>query len=194
MNEKECVLCGSTEIKIIFSSPLNNTKKIEQFGFSPTVSDFGVFYKLAQCQECGVVFSLLDNQDLTLSYSASNDDLYLNQALERTVTYKRILRDIKKFVSDNACFLDVGCSYGLLLKLAKEVGSKVYGVELSENACRYAREKLGLNVVCADVAEIKFSNNYFDVITAIEIIEHLSNPKNFILHMYKILKPGGYYI
>ena len=190
--KRQCNLCNSEDVEIIFSSSTNKNQ-LKGIRFAPTSSDFGVFYKLARCKNCNILFTLLDNQatDLKQLYSGSKDDLYLSQADQRNITYKKILSQIKTFVSDNSCLLDIGCSYGLFLKLARENGLRVYGIELSEYACRYCRDTLGLDVFCGDVKDADFPENYFDVITAIEIIEHIHNPRDFIFKIHKLLKPGG---
>lgn len=190
--KRQCNLCNSEDIEIIFSHPKDRAQ-VKGINFTPTSSDFGVFYKLARCKNCNILFSLLDNKaiDVKQLYSESKDDLYLSQAAQRNITYKKILSHIKSFLSDNSRLLDIGCSYGLFLKLARGEGLQVYGVELSKDACRYCRDTLGLNVYCGDVKDIDFPENYFDVITAIEIIEHMQSPNDFIFKIHKILKPGG---
>lgn len=191
--ELKCRLCDSTDIEVIFHPRLKNKAKVEKSDFAPTGSDFGIFYDLAKCNNCKSIFSLLDGAEAHHDqlYSKSRDDLYLIQEAERSITFKKIISHLKHFVPDNGRLLDIGCSYGLFLKLASQTWQEAYGVELSKDASRYAREILGLNVFCADIKQANFPNDYFDIITAIEVIEHMQDPKGFITTISRILKPGG---
>jgi len=98
--------------------------------------------------------------------------------------------------NDNANFLDLGCDDGLLsVKLAKQIGTKnIYGVEIVNERMKRA-EKNGLKVRNFDLnKKMNFENNFFNVIHANQVIEHLHNSDNFISEIYRILKPNGYAI
>jgi len=91
-------------------------------------------------------------------------------------------------------FLDLGCDDGeLTKKLAKRINTKnIYGVEIVDERIKRARandiivNKFDLN------NKFNFESNFFDVIHANQVIEHLYNSDNFISEIYRILKPGGY--
>src|SRR3989441_11846211 len=63
--------------------------------------------------------------------------------------------------------LDVGCSFGLLLFMAKERGFEPCGVDLSLNAVRYARDRLGLSVHQGTLFDARFPDAAFDVVTMV---------------------------
>lgn len=116
---------------------------------------------------------------------------YYNAAL---LNYKNILDllDQKKDVF----FLDLGCDDGALTKkLASKIDTKnIYGVEIVDERIKEA-QKNGIIVEKFDLNEkFNFPDNFFDVIHANQIIEHLYNSDNFISEIYRILKPGGYAI
>lgn len=189
-----CGLCNSHNVRVLFN-PFNvSAPEKTENNFTPTCSDYGIFHKTAQCKNCGILFSMQGNQriDIRQLYLESKDNLYLSQIEERQITCKRILSDIKKFGSSQSRLLDIGCSYGLFLNAARTSGmTNIYGVEMSKDACVYCKDTLKLNVFCGNVQEAAFPDNYFDIICAIEVIEHLENPRDFILRVNKILKPGG---
>jgi len=193
MIKRQCKLCNSEDVEIVLSPHNKNQAERQGINFIPTASDFGVFYKLARCKRCNILFSLLDDNKIDIKqwYHEAEDNLYLSQAQERSSNFKRILLHIKGFVSENSRLLDIGCSYGFFLDLAKDNGLEVYGVDISKDASNYCKDTLGLNVFCGDVEKADFPENYFDVITAIEIIEHVENPKAFLSCIHKILKPDG---
>lgn len=94
----------------------------------------------------------------------------------------------------NSNFLDLGCDDGVLTKvLSEKINTKnIYGVEIVDERIKKA-ERNGLIVKKFDLNnKFCFEDNFFDVIHANQIIEHLYNSDNFISEIYRILKPGGY--
>jgi ubiquinone/menaquinone biosynthesis C-methylase UbiE len=93
--------------------------------------------------------------------------------------------------------IDIGCGDGTITKqLAKSIGAKeVWGVDISERSLAMARSK-GIKTLKLDVNHemLPFPDNTVDVVTGIEIIEHLINPDNFLKEAYRVLKDNGYLI
>ena len=93
--------------------------------------------------------------------------------------------------------LDIGCGDGnFTMLMAKTCGAKeVYGVDISEKGVEMAR-KNGIKAFKVDVDEEKlpFDDNYFDVVTALEVIEHLFDPDHFLDEVYRVLKPKGIFV
>jgi 2-polyprenyl-3-methyl-5-hydroxy-6-metoxy-1,4-benzoquinol methylase len=87
--------------------------------------------------------------------------------------------------------LDVGCSLGYFLDVARERGFKSYGVEVSKDTSQYAREKLGLNVFCGTLEVAQFPDKTFDVITLWDVIEHVPDPINLLREVRRIMKDDG---
>ncbi len=189
-----CALCGSEILKPIFEPsrrmPHSGTGETD---FSPTVSDFGIFYRIVECRNCGICFSLIDDDysEIRDKYSVSKDAVYTSQSGERSAGYRRIISRIKSLAPENARLLDIGASYGLFLNEAKAFGFRAEGIELSEDACRYCRDILRLDILCADIKDMKFDGQTFDIITAIEVIEHLNDPGSFIDKAHSLLKKNG---
>ncbi|TGL23662.1 class I SAM-dependent methyltransferase [Leptospira bourretii] len=103
--------------------------------------------------------------------------------------WKARIRNIKRFVKSGN-FLDIGSSFGGFLESAKKEGFSVQGVEISEYASRYANEN-GIPTFQGDLLDAQFPNEYFHVITMVEVIEHIENPNLFFKEITRILKPGG---
>lgn len=190
---KQCRLCGSTDTEVIIAANPRIKTEIEEGDFSATGSDFGIFYDLAKCNSCKAVFALTDKkgEDFSRLYSESKDKLYLSGALERGRTFEKIIFHLKEFSCGKRRLLDVGSSYGLFLKLASKDWKESFGIELNKEACKYASQILGLNVFCGEISEADFAEGYFDVITAIEVIEHVYDPKVFIRDINKLMRQKG---
>ena len=89
--------------------------------------------------------------------------------------------------------LDVGCGAGLLAEPLARLGAKVTGVDASSELIAVAREHakaMGLDVDyrAADVLEIE---GQFDLVTCMEVIEHVADPAAFLGALARRLAPGG---
>lgn len=86
--------------------------------------------------------------------------------------------------------LDVGCSSGAFLQIAKNLGFAAEGVEPAPRAAQTAKDT-GLIVHCGYLQDIGFPPESFDAITLFEVIEHLREPAGLLMECRRILKPGG---
>src|SRR5712692_3182226 len=89
--------------------------------------------------------------------------------------------------------LDVGCGDGSLTALFAQNSEELAGIEVSMEACRIARSR-GVGVTRADVENyaFPFQPESFDVVVAGEVIEHLTDPDEFLQEIARVLKPHGY--
>lgn len=90
--------------------------------------------------------------------------------------------------------LDAGCGEGHLIERMLEKKQKHHytGVDVTPVALEKARERcpqaeFGL----ANLAKTAFEDNFFDVITCTEVIEHIFEYQQVISELKRILKPGG---
>ena len=108
----------------------------------------------------------------------------------RTVIHYPRLRLIEPYRETNR-ILDVGCGNGAFMYSAEKNGWKAYGVELSESNASYARNNRGLNVITGTLFGARFPNEFFDVVTLWEVVEHLDSPLHNLREVSRILRPGG---
>lgn len=115
---------------------------------------------------------------------------------------KSLLRDeVIKILKNHRIYaeryLDVGCGNGTFtVAIADIVGAKeVYGVDVDEECLKKlpnSIEGLKFNLEALLKIKLPFTPKYFDFITAIEVIEHLSYGDHLLMEVWRILKPGGY--
>lgn len=90
--------------------------------------------------------------------------------------------------------LDIGCGAGLLsFHLAKE-GHKVTGIDLSASSLALARKKTDLlqaEFLEGDATKLPFAKESFDVVCAMDLLEHVESPQKVIEEASRVLKPGG---
>jgi 2-polyprenyl-3-methyl-5-hydroxy-6-metoxy-1,4-benzoquinol methylase len=87
--------------------------------------------------------------------------------------------------------LDVGCALGFMLGEAKAAGWEAVGVETSEFAARYASEHNDCPVYHGTLQHIGFESDSFEVITLMDVIEHVPQPCELIEEVYRVLRPQG---
>jgi 2-polyprenyl-6-hydroxyphenyl methylase/3-demethylubiquinone-9 3-methyltransferase len=93
--------------------------------------------------------------------------------------------------------LDVGCGGGLLSEGMAKRGASVTGIDLSEGALAVARLHLlesGLEIVYRHVSAEQLAAEQpgeFDVVTCMELLEHVPDPESLVAACSKLLRPGG---
>jgi ubiquinone biosynthesis O-methyltransferase len=89
--------------------------------------------------------------------------------------------------------LDIGCGNGAIAALLAEKGAAVTGIDLSETGialARAANPTLRYEVASVyDDLHARFGS--FDRVVALEVIEHLFDPRTFLRRAFDVLKPGG---
>lgn len=102
-----------------------------------------------------------------------------------------MLTTFGKTSSGTTKFIDLGCKDGYLLDKAKALGFEVYGVDKEENIVDelntqgYKVKKANLN------KELPYPDNFFDIVSCQQVIEHLTDPEQLIKECYRILKKDG---
>lgn len=97
----------------------------------------------------------------------------------------------------NALFLDCGCDNGeFSLRMAEKVETKaIFGVDRNSERAALAEEKGVKKVILADLNRpLPIKSRSFNIITAIETIEHLYNLDCFLRELKRLLEPDGYLI
>lgn len=104
--------------------------------------------------------------------------------------YHGVAQEIKNISKKDISILDVGCGLGYMTYALNKAGYKVTGLDISEEAIGVARTTYGDFFVCDDFFKHQTQESY-DVICMLELIEHVRDPHAYIAHARTLLKPGG---
>ena len=99
----------------------------------------------------------------------------------------------QQFVKDRVV-MDLGCGEGYGTALLAKTAKKAVGVDYSSQAIAKARQNYkydNIEFICSRVDRLKIESETFDVITAFQLIEHLSSPGIFLSEVQRLLKHQG---
>lgn len=161
VHDAACAVCGPAEARLVF----------EKDGF-PYV----------RCLRCGSIFISRQLRDEVLDDFWSNapvvgmwlDVLLTSAQLEFDRTkFESALARVEQRLGRTGSLLDIGCSVGTFLDVARSRGWAVSGVEPGRRARELAGERYGLEVG-ADLAAV--SGRRFDLVSFWEVVEHTKDP------------------
>lgn len=87
--------------------------------------------------------------------------------------------------------LDVGCGTGLMLGKLKTMGLEPVGADLHTLSMQYCRQRAAKKLVRADVMHLPFADDSFDVILALDLIEHVEDDDGLLDEFRRIAAPGA---
>ncbi len=94
-----------------------------------------------------------------------------------------------KIKNQKSKILDVGCGTGANLEMLAQFGESE-GVDVSDDALEFCRAK-GLKVHKGLAEKLPFADESFDVVTALDVVEHLDDDVAGLKEMHRILKKDG---
>ncbi|GBD96145.1 ubiquinone biosynthesis O-methyltransferase [bacterium BMS3Abin06] len=116
---------------------------------------------------------------------------YAKQSRPLRMNFKNLISRIYPHLSPDTSksVLDVGCAYGFFLDEMRKIGMSVHGLDLSENAIQWMEKELGIKGTVG--LSFDAPDGPFDIVTAIEVIEHAPDPHSFLDDLYKRLRKDG---
>ncbi len=149
------------------------------------------------CLGCGTTYRQRLSKDVIYEHlvsGASYTDVTRahHWATAREGFFKWVLEIASSRVrSDQRRMLDVGCSYGHLVRLFRDDGWEACGVDVSPLVAEYARRNLGVTVMSGAIEEISLPAGTFEVVTMIDSLYYMQEPEKVLKLVHTILRPDG---
>jgi len=118
----------------------------------------------------------------------------------RDAVVQHYMRDTSDLPLKGLTILDIGCGGGLLCEPLARLGATVTGIDAVAKNIEIAKihaTQVGTDVTYRAVTaealgdELEATGNKFDVVIALEIIEHVADPEEFVASCAKLMKPEG---
>lgn len=186
----KCGLCGRDDYDIRVR-PVN-LQFDPQSVFSASGGIRGT-QQIVRCRQCGLMYvnPRVKTSCVFEAYRAAVDELYVSQEEGRKQTFSRAFRLIERYMSGPGKILDIGAAGGFFLQVAKEKGWEPYGVEPSRWMAEWGNKRFKVNIKPGLLCEAAFPDNFFDVITMWDVLEHTPDPLAELVEARRILKDGG---
>jgi len=191
IRETHCNICGSEDYEILIPGSLQGD--LEAHYFKITDSHYGYTGQIVRCNKCGLVYTSprVSGKTLENYYNQLMDPEYEREAEGRMTAFRRILQQVDKLSVDRGRLLDVGASTGLFMNLARNMGWEVYGIEPSEWAVQYALDNYQLSIHHGVYSKDIFRDRQFDLVTLLDVIEHVDDPLGLCKNIYDVVSPNG---
>lgn len=133
------------------------------------------------------------NQEERIGYEGSYENIYRDSEFYwayRLCDY--VFKKVQKDKSVIRC-LDIGAATGRLLNVFKAAGYQTYGIEFSDPA-RDTAASHGHTMTNQAVESLQVEHEGFDVVTALEVIEHVENLPEFFLGIARVMSENGIFL
>ena len=188
-----CNLCGKDDARTKFAIRTRETRHS-----SVWVNDTQCLVDLEEivvaCRQCGLVY--VNPRPVSdpgiAAYSADQESAYFWGTREgRLAAYEDLVLRIPAWLGRNAqTLLDIGCGDGVLLEVAGQAGIRCVGSEVSDELIHLGQKRLGADaVVSGNLARLP--DAHYDVITLINVLEHLGDPYQMLNTCARLLRTGG---
>jgi len=173
-NATECVLCGALVTPFVTSEDYIS----------------GEEFTVYTCPSCGLGRTLPQKAPAELSqYYAkgyykkrkSGADEYINR-----LRFKKVSR----MAGTKKRILDVGCGNGALVETFSAAGWEAAGIEMAPPE-HFVSNDAQKKIFIGDIREAPYPPKSFDVITLFHVLEHLSEPREYLAKIRELLTDGG---
>lgn len=129
-------------------------------------------------------------------FGKKNSNYYNYNWWDSNRYWKSTIKTVKKYEMGGKV-LDVGCAFGFLLKRLQPYFDEIHGIDISDFSIQRAQKEVTsaqLKKINLDNQELPYLDEYFDLITAFDVLEHTKSTGESTRKIIKKLKRNGYLI
>lgn len=187
-----CPLCRSTRRRELF-------RKTGHFWHRGAAHEHR--FTVVRCRDCRLDHVNPRLRGDLLAHHYAEHDLYVDlrgaQLEARRAYFGQTLEAIERAWRESdprageRRLLDVACSEGTFVELARQRGWEAEGIEISAPTAAHGRDVLGLPIRTGRLEDARYPACSFDVVTLQSFLEHSEDPVRILQEVHRILKPGG---
>ncbi|MBE9041885.1 class I SAM-dependent methyltransferase [Oscillatoriales cyanobacterium LEGE 11467] len=185
-----CWVCDTPNPQVVKLA--NITEPLTSESFAITDSHYGQTEEIQRCQNCGFL-QCSDFENVLSFYEQLEDVAYEETRAERMLQAQKLLEILQKYRSKGT-FFDIGAGSGILVEAALKMGYDAEGIEPSLWLQQQA-QKHQLPVYAGSFPDDCFPDtkprHRYDIVTLIDVIEHVPNPGEVVAEVAKILSEDG---
>ena len=183
--KKNCWLCDEIKLTCVKTSDVPST--VNAAAFRVTDANYGQCAAVYQCTACGFR-QCSDFSDVLSFYQAMDDPAYEASRAPRSLQAERLLQSVRRYRTGGR-LLDIGAGSGILVEVANRLGYRADGIEPSEWMVRSAAAH-GLEIQAGILPHKEIAGPY-DVVTLVDVIEHVSDPIELLVQARTVLASDG---
>jgi len=162
---------------------------------SPRFREFleGRGYRIVQCSDCGLRYINPQPTDAELTEFYAEFDSHSTWRGDTEERFDRAVREIVLQFCTRGSVLDIGSSRGNFLIAMRKAGFSTFGVEPSLKNSEFARSVNQVDTFTGTVEDFLATSprSRFDVITMLNVFEHVKEPKSVLRNLSSLLTPAG---
>lgn len=185
-----CNLCGSEEYKVLIEPKVTEFDPLEVLTASKGVRGT---QRIVRCLKCGLVYvnPRIKAKIVADSYKDAIDEVYVQGAAGRQHTFRQYARKISQWRKLPGRLLDIGCAAGFFVHEARNCGWDAIGIEPSKWLVDWGVKNLKERLYAGTLKQGRFKDEEFDVLTMLDVLEHVPDPMSELHECKRILKAGG---
>ena len=185
--QRRCWICGSARLIPVKASDVAG-RQLSPEDFAITDRRYGVTAAIDRCGECGFL-QCTDADEVLGFYSDLNDKAYDEGRSQRALQARRLVETIRRF-APGGTLLDIGAGSGILVEEATLGGFRAEGIEPSARLAEAATRR-GLAVHRGTLPHPSVSDKRYDVVSLVDVIEHVPDPVDLLRQAAAVMAPGG---
>ncbi len=190
---RPCPVCGSRDDSHVFAEKTLDDSTWKDLSFSSRKLPEYLVHRMVECPGCDVVYAspapreeVLEQAYRMAPFVSAEESAFAAE------TYRRLLRSVLASLAGRENALDVGASDGTFLQALLDEGFKnVVGIEPAAASAAAAPASVRNRIRVEPFRRESIEGERFDLVTAFQTLEHVSDPTQVVRDAYELLEVGG---
>ena len=190
---RACPVCGSADDSRVFADKTLDDSTWKDLSFSSRKLPEYLVHRMIECPGCDVVYAspVPHEEVLEQAYRAA-PFVSAEESAYAAETYRRQLRTLLASLVERRSALDVGASDGTFLQVLLDEGfENVVGIEPAAASAEAAPENIRHRIRVEPFRRATLANESFNLVTAFQTLEHVSDPVQVMGDAYELLETDG---